>query len=404
MKKRILKVGIVVEYNPFHNGHLYQINKIKKIFGEKIILVIIVSGDFVQRGEMSFLNKWEKTQAALKSGIDLIVELPLYYSIQNAEIFSKISTKTLDYLNIDIQVFGAEEENIEKLKKVIEIQESQNYKNKLMEYMKLGNSYTSSQRLALEEYGLQDVVKSNNILAIEYMREIKKEKLKINPYVIKREISEYNEKKVKKSRKNFASASFIRSKIEFEGQNIDYDEIGKYVPNEVIKIIKEKVGKKRDEKKIKEKIFEIFKYKILTEEKEKILQIYDISEEIYRRLTNVVKKSQNFFEFTKNVKSRNFSNKRIDRIIFNVLLNIKESIMNYEIDYVRVLGFNHTGRLLLKDLKEKKVFVNWKDIEKFSKTENNKILKEKVKIEKNGFLLKELFLKEKENLNPIIKK
>lgn len=198
MKKRILKVGIVVEYNPFHNGHLYQINKIKKIFGEKIILVIIVSGDFVQRGEMSFLNKWEKTQAALKSGIDLIVELPLYYSIQNAEIFSKISTKTLDYLNIDIQVFGAEEENIEKLKKVIEIQESQNYKNKLMEYMKLGNSYTSSQRLALEEYGLQDVVKSNNILAIEYMREIKKEKLKINPYVIKREISEYNEKKSQK--------------------------------------------------------------------------------------------------------------------------------------------------------------------------------------------------------------
>ncbi|WP_231724662.1 nucleotidyltransferase family protein [Leptotrichia sp. oral taxon 847] len=385
MKKRILKVGIVVEYNPFHNGHLYQINKIKKIFGEKIFLVIIVSGDFVQRGEMSFLNKWEKTQAALKSGIDLIVELPLYYSIQNAEIFCKISTKTLDYLNIDIQVFGAEEENIEKLKKVIEIQESQNYKNKLMEYMKLGNSYTSSQRLALEEYGLQDVVKSNNILAIEYMREIKKEKLKINPYVIKREISEYNEKKVKKSSKNFASALFIRSKIEFEGQNIDYDEIGKYVPNEVIKIIKEKVGKKRDEKKIKEKIFEIFKYKILTEEKEKILQIYDISEEIYRRLTNVVKKSQNFFEFTKNVKSRNFSNKRIDRIIFNVLLNIKESIMNYEIDYVRVLGFNHTGRLLLKDLKEKKVFVNWKDIEKFSKTENNKILKEKVKIEKNGF-------------------
>ena len=79
-----MKIGIVAEYNPFHNGHLYQINKIKEIFGEDTFIVAVVSGDFVQRGEMSFLNKWEKTEAALENGIYLVVELPLYYSFKNA--------------------------------------------------------------------------------------------------------------------------------------------------------------------------------------------------------------------------------------------------------------------------------------------------------------------------------
>ena len=106
-----MRIGIVAEYNPFHNGHLYQINKIKEIFGKDIFLVIIISGDFVQRGELSFLNKWEKTKIALENGVDLVAELPLYYSIQNAEIFSGTATEILDYLGVDIQIFGAEEEN-----------------------------------------------------------------------------------------------------------------------------------------------------------------------------------------------------------------------------------------------------------------------------------------------------
>ena len=192
----MLKIGIVAEYNPFHNGHLYQIRKIKEIFGEDVLIVVVISGDFVQRGEISFLDKWEKTQVSLGCGVDLVVELPLYYSIQNAEIFSRMATKILDYLGIDIQVFGAEEENIEVLQKVLELQKRQDYKDKLMEYMKKGNSYSTSQRLALKEYNLDGIVKSNNILALEYMREIENSNLKIKPYIIKREISEYNEEKV----------------------------------------------------------------------------------------------------------------------------------------------------------------------------------------------------------------
>ena len=121
----MLKIGIVAEYNPFHNGHLYQITKIRKIFGKNVFIAVVISGDFVQRGEISFLDKWEKTQVNLEYGVNLITELPLYYSIQNAEIFSKMATRILDYLGMDIQVFGAEEENIEVLQKVLDLQKRQ---------------------------------------------------------------------------------------------------------------------------------------------------------------------------------------------------------------------------------------------------------------------------------------
>ena len=107
------KVGIVAEYNPFHNGHLYQLEEIKRRLGKDTFIAAVISGNFVQRGEFSYLNKWEKTAISLKSGVNLIVELPLYYSIQNAEIFSRMSTGILESLKLDFQVFGAEEENME---------------------------------------------------------------------------------------------------------------------------------------------------------------------------------------------------------------------------------------------------------------------------------------------------
>ena len=493
----MLKIGIVAEYNPFHNGHLYQIRKIKEIFGEDVLIVVVISGDFVQRGEISFLDKWEKTQVSLGCGVDLVVELPLYYSIQNAEIFSRMATKILDYLGIDIQVFGAEEENIEVLQKVLELQKRQDYKDKLMKYMKKGNSYSTSQRLALKEYNLDGIVKSNNILALEYMREIENSNLKIKPYIIKREISEYNEEKVSEDREEFASASFLRNELEkildeFSKEKFDFEKIKNFIAEkkynslkdvrvenskEIIKRnynfekkpnIKEKVdldslkNVKTEERiflkleeiqkflpeksfdiifknlewkinnrfsgdKIKEEIFKIVKYKILTEKKEKIMEIYDITEEIYARIYGTILNSQKYIEFLKNSKSRNLSNKRVERIILNILLNIKAKMMDFEMNYVRILGFNKKGQEYLKKIHEnnkiknfnvenefqkKNIFVNWKDIEKSGnfakKNENSENLEnqenflEKIQVEKNGFLIKELILGKKEKLNPIV--
>jgi len=493
----LLKIGIVAEYNPFHNGHLYQIRRIKEIFGEDVLVAVVISGDFVQRGEISFLDKWEKTQLSLGCGVDLVVELPLYYSIQNAEIFSRMATKILDYLGIDIQVFGAEEGNVEVLQKVLELQKSQDYKDKLMEYMKKGNSYSTSQRLALKEYNLDRIVKSNNILALEYMREIENSNLKIKPYIIKREISEYNEKKVSEDREEFASASFLRSEFEkildeFSEEKFDFEkiknsiaekkcsflknrgvenlkeiakkncnfekkqsirekisleslknvkteekifwkleEIQKFVPKKsfdiIFKNLEWKINNRFNGDKIKEEIFKIVKYKVLTEKKEKIMEIYDITYEIYARICGAMIISQSYLEFLKNTKSRNLSNRRVERIILNILLNIKAKMMDFEINYVRILGFNKKGQEYLKEIREnnkienfnvenefqkKNIFVNWKDIEKsgnFAKKdensenlENQENFLEKIQVEKNGFLIKELILGKKEKLNPIV--
>ena len=493
----MLKIGIVAEYNPFHNGHLYQIRKIKEIFGEDVLVVVVISGDFVQRGEISFLDKWEKTYVNLEYGVDLVVELPLYYSIQNAEIFSRMATKILDYLGIDIQVFGAEEENIEVLQKVLELQKRQDYKDKLMKYMKKGNSYSTSQRLALKEYNLDGIVKSNNILALEYMREIENSNLKIKPYIIKREISEYNEEKVSEDREEFVSASFLRNELEkildkFSEEKFDFEkiknsiaekkcsflknrvvenskeivkknynfekkqnirekidleslknvkteerifwkleEIQKFLPEKsfdiIFKNLEWKINNRFSGDKIKEEIFKIVKYKVLTEKKEKIMEIYDITEEIYARIYGTMLNSQKYIEFLKNTKSRNLSNKRVERIILNILLNIKVDMMDFEINYVRILGFNKKGQEYLKEIREnnkienfnmennfqkKNIFVNWKDIEKsgnFAKKdensenlENQENFLEKIKVEKNGFLIKELILGKKEKLNPIV--
>ena len=401
----MLKIGIVAEYNPFHNGHLYQIRKIREIFGKDVFIAVVGSGDFVQRGEISFLDKWEKTQVNLECGVNLVAELPLYYSIQNAEIFSKMATRILDYLGMDIQVFGAEEENIEILQKVLDLQKRQDYKDKLMGYMKKGNSYSTSQRLALKEYELDGIVKSNNILALEYMREIEKSNLGIKPFIVKREISEYNEEKVEKEREEFASASFLRNELEkileefcgdknFKSKKLILEKLEKFqkfVPKKSFEIILEnlefKIKNGINFQKLKEEIFKIVKYKILTEKKEKIMEIYDINCEIYARIYRGAVISKNYREFLENTKSRNLSNRRVERIILNILLNIKAEMMDFEINYVRILGFDKKGQEYLKKIREnnnfediegkngfekKNIFVNWKDIEKFGNFfENN---------------------------------
>ena len=419
----MLKIGIVAEYNPFHNGHLYQIEEIKRRMEKDTLIVAVVSGDFVQRGDFSYFDKWQKTEVALNHGVDMVVELPLYYSVQNAEIFSKMSTKILDYLEMDFQVFGAEEKDVEVLDRIIELQEREDYKKNLMELMKKGNSYSTSQKLALSEYGYGDAVKSNNILALEYMRTMKREKLGIKPYIIKREISDYNEIEIEEERKSIASATFIRG--EMLKNNGNPENIRKFIPEKTYELLQKNYGleKKENEvlkwKNLRESMFKFLKYKLLMQTKKEIIKIYDMNDEIYARIYRGVSKSNTYEVFLKEVKSRNFSIKRIERIVLNILLNITKEAVDFELDYIRVLGFNQRGQEYLRQLKKKKkvyneksdvaeetekyekknndekIFVNWKNIEK-------NVHSEKVKIEKNGFLLKELFLNEKEKLNPLI--
>ena len=169
------------------------------------------------------------------------------------------------------------------------------------------------------------------------------------------------------------------------------------MPEEVYNIIKSKA---EEDSKAEDRLYELFRYKILTYERKELGEIYDMSEDLLNRLLHQASRSNTYSSFTANMKSRNFSVSRIKRSILNVLLDIKEKDMqDSEPEYVRVLGFNQRGRehlhRLIKTNKKEKIYTNWKDIERLDTR--------KVKTEKNGFLLKELMLKRKEKLNSIIK-
>ena len=179
-------VGLVVEYNPFHNGHLHHIQEIDKLF-EDNIKIAVMSGDFVQRGEPSLLNKFEKTKVALSHGIDIVIELPAFYSCQSAEIFARGSVNILDKLSCSHIVFGSESNDLDKLKKIATISLTKEFELSLKEFLAEGFSYPTAFSKAL----FDEKLGSNDTLALEYLKAIKVLNSKIIPHSIKREKTGY---------------------------------------------------------------------------------------------------------------------------------------------------------------------------------------------------------------------
>ena len=167
------KIGIIAEYNPFHNGHLYQIKEIKKRYPDSTI-ISVVSSSFTQRGDISLLNKWDKTKIALDNGIDLVIELPFVYSTQASDIFAEGSIKILNYLGIDTLVFGTERDTIEDLELLANIQiNNKEYQEKVKQYLSTGLNYATSTNKALEDITNVKVDTPNDLLALSYIKQIK---------------------------------------------------------------------------------------------------------------------------------------------------------------------------------------------------------------------------------------
>ncbi|WP_064605739.1 nucleotidyltransferase family protein [Streptobacillus moniliformis] len=373
MKDKV--VGVVAEFNPFHNGHKYQINEISK--QAPLIKIGVISGNFVQRGEVSIINKFEKTKIALEEGYDILFELPVYYSIQNADIFCEYSVKILNELGTNIQVFGIETDNFDEIYMIKDLQKEKEYNEKLRESIRRGNSYIKSHELVLNEYGFNDVYKSNNILALSYIKSIERNSFDISAYGLKRIGSGYNDME---SNDNIASATMIR-------KHIDSD-VSKFVPKLCLPYL---TNRKID---VDKKIFDMFKYVFSVKTKIELMKIYDFNDSMYNRVEKCLKKSTNMEEFLSFYVSRNFSSARIKRVILNILLNIekKDISLDKDVEYIRVLGINEKGAKYLKKLNNPKIFVNWKDIEKNIDTSL-------IKIEKNAFILHEIITGDKENLN-----
>lgn len=323
------KIGIVCEYNPFHNGHIYHINKIKEKYPDSII-ILILNGYFLQRGEISILSKAHKTKIALENNIDLIVELPFIFGTQSADIFADTALKILNELKCDYLICGSEENDITKIKKIATEQiNNKGYDEKVKGYLKKGLNYPTALAKSLNT---SFSFLPNDLLAISYEKAILKNNYKIKLELIKR-TNNYHDLE---STASIISASNIRHKI-FEKQDII-----KYLP----KISYDNLINVNFDK-----YFTLLKYKIISTNN--LINILDIDEGILYRLRKYIKESSSIDELIKKVKTKRYTYNKINRIFIHILLDLtKEDNKNANLDYIKVLGFNQKGKNYLKNLKK----------------------------------------------------
>ncbi len=300
-------LGIIAEYNPFHNGHLYHLQNSIKTSGANYT-VAVISGNFTQRGSTSLIDKWSKAQMALKNGIDLVIELPLLYSISSAENFAEGAIKILNSLNIvDYISFGTETNDIAILNNIANVlyKEPKDYKNLLSHELSKGISYPKARENALLMY-LGDIRKygnilssPNNILGIEYLKALKKVRSNIMPITMKRIEVGYNELSYKN---NIASATAIRDIV----KNNALDLLQNLVPQSTYNILMEniKVGHIVPDLSTFEKqiIYNLRKMSI-----QEIANLADVSEGLEHAIKNTANSCNSIVEFLNTIKSKRYT-------------------------------------------------------------------------------------------------
>mgnify|MGYP000119693921 FL=1 len=343
-------LGIIAEYNPFHNGHMYHLQKAKEQSGAQYC-ICVMSGNFVQRGNTSIVNKWKKAEMALLNGVDLVIELPTIYGVASAEGFSLGAIKLLNNLKIvDAISFGTETSDFAALNNISSIvnEEPMKYKSILNSELKKGLSFPKARENALMLY-LNDNKRydnilntPNNILAIEYLKALKKIKSTIQPIPVKREKVYYNDNVIVDE---FASATAIRKLL----KNEEFSEIRKVVPKSTYQILEKEtelgnvvLDLSRYEKEI------IYNLRRMTVSE--IAELPDVNEGLEHSLKNAANYSNDITNLINIVKTKRYTVTRIQRILICALLGITKrdvGMAKKTEPYIRVLGFNEKGKELI---------------------------------------------------------
>ena len=313
------KTGIIIEYNPFHNGHLYHLKKARELT-DPDVLIAVCSGNYNLRGDLSVLNKFEKTEAALSHGVDLVIELPYLYTTQNANVFGTKAVGLLKQFRIDKLVFGSESNNLDELKKYAELSIDV---TRLKELMHEGISYPKA-------YGLLSAsLYPNDLLAVTYLRALKD--TDIEPVSIQR-TNDY----LSQEMGIIPSATAIRKALKEHRDIIDA------VPYPV----KEPV--------FIDDLYPYLRRLLFTLDSKELSEIFLIEEGIENLLKENALKYDTFEEFLDASISRRYTRSRLQRTCLQIMNHVtKEEVKALkETDYIRVLGFNEKGRKLLRDRKE----------------------------------------------------
>lgn len=352
---KIMKIlGITVEYNPFHNGHKYHLEKSLEAVGADYT-VAVMSGNFTQRGEAAILDKWTRSRLAVENGIDLVVELPFVFACNRAENFARGAVDILSGIGATHISFGSESGELEKLQALTDAlseHEGQITERRSI-FMQQGNSFAKSNQLAVEEIlGKEDaalLLKPNNILALEYLKRMlywKNQGKAIQPVTVKRHGSGYfdgNEEE------GFAGASYIRSLSNAE-------EMGKYVPENVKVALADRMTMKGetpqiDDRDIEEELFQLVKVLIIRSSAEELAEIYCMGEGFENRFKREIIKASDMKEFLSAMVSRRYTEAAIRRLMVYILAGLKGR-QRTEAVYARVLAANEKGRSLLRTVKK----------------------------------------------------
>lgn len=350
------KLCIISEYNPFHFGHLYHLNEsISQT--DTDFKVAIISGNFVQRGEPSIINKWEKAKVALSAGFDLVLELPTLYAISSAENFANGSIKIADQIGSNYISFGTESGDLEKLKKLSSLinKNEKEYITNVKEKIAEGFSYPKSQELVIDKmFGNEflGVCKPNNILGLEYLKSLNAISSNIIPITVKRDLDK-------------SSSSDIRTLLRTSGFKIE--DLKNSIPDFSYEVLAENIENGNAVLSLKAFEKEII-YILRTIDNEKLKNIPDVPDNMLSNLKKIACSTNSLDELITALKNKSITQARIQRILLYILLGITKSDMELSkriTPYVRVLGMSENGKKILSNIsKDINVITSVKAFEK----------------------------------------
>lgn len=335
-------IGIIAEFNPFHKGHLYLIEKLRSKFQTPYIMVAM-SGSIMQRGEPAFADKWLRAETALRSGADLVFELPTVFSCRSAEFFARGGVELLSATNAATHLaFGAETDNGEKL--ISAAATLLNSQKALSELIKSGKSYaTATQELLQTDVATDIATTSNNILALEYCKALQQTNSVLQPIIIKRQGADYNDRNINAST---ASASAIRAEYKVHLQITP--SIKEQIPIEALNILQNNLPLGYNEQTLDTLIC----YKLRTSSAEAILGSCECSEGLENSLKNAATETT-FDDIVHKITNKRYPSARIRRLLMQLLLNQERRIFDEaKPQYLRILGFNERGRELLAVMRD----------------------------------------------------
>lgn len=337
-------VGIIAEYNPFHNGHAYHLQEAKRVTGADVA-VVVMSGNFVQRGEPAILDKWERTKLALHNGADLMVELPVFDAVQPGHLFAQGAVQILAALGVHDLVFGSEHPDVDFMdlaKKAAAIESEGQFTDRTQ-------TFASAYAAQLEEktgFKLED---PNDILAFSYAKAVLASDVEMYLHPIARKQAAYHDQLIDEAQ-DIASASSIRLALH-KGK---WEKVEKVVPADTLKALKEKPTSLGFEK----PFFDLLRYRLLTDTVGQLGQVYQMAEGLEYRLVGVAtakEAPQSYQSFIRAVKSKRYTFARMQRTMLYTLLNIKVDQMQAAMadSYIRLLGFTDEGQAYLSEVKRR---------------------------------------------------